>query len=172
MVCSHFIHTHTGFTCSRHIRNFIKSASASFFCSFYHTFNKIQVYVRHTPYYKLRKFTYGKCGTKTNVWLWEFSKRCCSIFKFSGLWPHADGQIVTDTSELRSLETLVISYQSTYYNIPKVVNLQWYWNVISPSSPKSDKLCKLIFFVFIVCVSRAGPTTTWFHNSNSILWAR
>ena len=39
---------HWGFTFSRHIRNFMKSASASSFCSFYPTFNEIQAYVRLT----------------------------------------------------------------------------------------------------------------------------
>jgi hypothetical protein len=47
---------HWSFTFSRHIRNFKKSASASFFCSFYPTVNKIKAYVRLIPYYKLSKF--------------------------------------------------------------------------------------------------------------------
>jgi hypothetical protein len=91
---------HCCFTFSRHIRNFMKSASAFFFCPFHPTFNKIQAYVRLIPYYTLNKFAYGKCGTKINVWRLSLHS---DVAQYSNLLEYEAVQMSEGTTILRNI---------------------------------------------------------------------
>jgi len=71
----------------------MKSASASFFCSFYPTFNKIQVYARLNIVLPTQQICLWKMRNENKCVTFEFSQRFCTIFKSSGLWRHAGGQI-------------------------------------------------------------------------------